>query len=195
MKDKVIYSWMFKTDPVNNFAWWDNFLTKEECKNIIKDNKTKLKQATVSTKGIINKKIRDSHMYFISPENQYQWLFRRLTDVIIKLNERYFNFDVSGLIEGLQFTHYKGKGNYYGKHLDSIYGGVIRKLSVSIQLSDPKKYKGGDLILHNGNKGDIMRKDQGTLFIFPSYTLHEVTPVTKGERNSLVCWVYGPSFK
>ena len=195
MKDKVIYSWMFKTDPVNNFAWWDNFLTKEECKNIIKDNKTKLKQATVSTKGIINKKIRDSHMYFISPENQYQWLFRRLTDVIIKLNERYFNFDVSGLIEGLQFTHYKGKGNYYGKHLDSIYGGVIRKLSVSIQLSDPKKYKGGDLILHNGNKGDIMRKDQGTLFIFPSYTLDEVTPVTKGERNSLVCWVYGPSFK
>ena len=195
MKDRVIHSWMFKTDPVNNFAWWDNFLTKEECKNIIKDNKTKLKQATVSTKGIINKQIRDSHMYFISPQNEYQWLFRRLTDVIVKLNERYFNFDISGLIEGLQFTHYKGKGNYYGKHLDSMYGGVIRKLSVSIQLSDPKKYKGGDLILHTGNKGDIMRKDQGTLFIFPSYTLHEVTPVTKGTRYSLVSWISGKPFK
>lgn len=195
MKDRVIHSWMFKTDPVNNFAWWDNFLTKEECKNIIEDNKTKIKQATVSTRGVVNKEIRDSHMYFISPENQYQWLFRRLTDVIVELNERYFNFDVTGLIEGIQFTHYKGKGNYYGKHLDSMHGGVIRKLSVSVQLSDSKKYKGGDLILHTGSKGTIMRKDQGTLFIFPSYTLHEVTPVTKGERNSLVCWVNGPSFK
>ena len=195
MKDRVMHSWMFKTNLVNNFAWWDNFLTKEECKNIIEDNKNKIKQATVSTKRVINKKIRDSHIYFISPDKKNQWLFRKLTDVIVRLNESYFNFNISGLIEGLQFTHYKGKGNYYGKHIDSIYNGPIRKLSVSIQLSDPKKYKGGDLILHNSKEGNVMRKDQGTLFIFPSYTLHEVTPVTKGERNSLVCWVNGPSFK
>ena len=40
-----------------------------------------------------------------------------------------------------------------------------------------------------------MRKQIGDLVVFPSYVLHEVTPVTKGERNSLVCWVTGPSFK
>jgi PKHD-type hydroxylase len=40
-----------------------------------------------------------------------------------------------------------------------------------------------------------MIKDQGALAIFPSYTLHEVTPVTKNERYSLVCWVNGKQFK
>ena len=40
-----------------------------------------------------------------------------------------------------------------------------------------------------------MKKEQGTLILFPSYTLHEVKPVTKGERNSLVTWVTGKSFK
>ncbi len=40
-----------------------------------------------------------------------------------------------------------------------------------------------------------MDKKQGTLIVFPSYTLHEVTPVTKGERNSLVTWVTGKPFK
>jgi PKHD-type hydroxylase len=40
-----------------------------------------------------------------------------------------------------------------------------------------------------------MDKAQGTLILFPSYTLHEVMPVTKGERNSLVSWVTGKPFK
>jgi len=40
-----------------------------------------------------------------------------------------------------------------------------------------------------------MSKEQGTLVMFPSYTLHEVMPVTKGERNSLVSWITGPAFK
>ena len=40
-----------------------------------------------------------------------------------------------------------------------------------------------------------MKKDQGALIAFPSYTLHEVMPVTKGERNSLVTWVTGKPFK
>jgi predicted 2-oxoglutarate/Fe(II)-dependent dioxygenase YbiX len=31
--------------------------------------------------------------------------------------------------------------------------------------------------------------------MFPSYVLHEVTPVTKGERNSLVAWISGDNFK
>ena len=40
-----------------------------------------------------------------------------------------------------------------------------------------------------------MDKKQGTLIMFPSYVLHEVKPVTKGERNSLVTWVTGNQFK
>ena len=40
-----------------------------------------------------------------------------------------------------------------------------------------------------------MKNKQGDLILFPSYTLHEVKPVTKGERNSLVAWVTGKPFK
>jgi len=49
--------------------------------------------------------------------------------------------------------------------------------------------------LYNDDKGELMDKTQGTLILFPSYVLHEVMPVTKGTRNSLVTWVTGKQFK
>ena len=73
-----------------------------------------------------------------------------------------------------------------------MFDGIVRKLSISIQLTDPTKYE-GDLNLY-WSDAVTMKKNKGSLFIFPSYMLHEVTPVTKGE-NSLVCWVNGPQFK
>ena len=72
---------------------------------------------------------------------------------------------------------------------------LVRKLSISIQLTNPEDYEGGELYLYNDDKGNLMDKTQGTLIIFPSYVLHEVMPVTKGERNSLVTWVTGKQFK
>ena len=41
----------------------------------------------------------------------------------------------------------------------------------------------------------MLPKEQGKLILFPSYVLHEVKPVTKGERYSLVAWITGPQFK
>ena len=66
-----------------------------------------------------------------------------------------------------------------------------------MQLTDPKKYTGGDLRLYtdSSKEGTTMEKTQGTLILFPSFTMHEVMPITKGERNSLVTWVTGKSFK
>ena len=73
--------------------------------------------------------------------------------------------------------------------------GNVRKLSFSVQLNDPKDYKGGELNLYTSEKPETMKKEQGTLILFPSFILHEVTPVTKGERNALVSWVTGKQFK
>ena len=44
-------------------------------------------------------------------------------------------------------------------------------------------------------KWEAMTKKQGTLIAFPSYTLHEVTPLISGTRYSLVAWLGGPTFK
>ena len=66
---------------------------------------------------------------------------------------------------------------------------------MTVQLSDSNEYEGGNLHLINGPTPFVAEREQGMIYSFPSYTLHEVTPVTKGERSSLVCWVTGPSFK
>ena len=141
------------------------------------------------------KKYRKSKINWIQPDQKTDWIFKRLTDISQSLNDQFFKFDVEGFLEGLQFTNYKAPGSHYGKHVDRSTDTLIRKLSVSVQLTDSSKYEGGDLLLHDGPKGIKMKRQIGDLVVFPSFVLHEVTPVTKGERNSLVCWVTGPSFK
>jgi len=185
-------SWNFKLDKVNLYAYWENAFTKEECEKIIKIAKDKgFIQGVTAGKS----DIRKSKVSWLYACDDMEWAFRRVTDIILDLNEKFFGFDIFGLNEGFQFTNYKAPGDKYGKHVDRALDLVVRKLSISIQLSDPKKYKGGELYLYEGDKGTLMDKKQGTLILFPSYVLHEVMPVTKGERNSLVTWVTGNQFK
>ena len=147
--------------------------------------------------GVIGKSkldIRSSQITWLVPED-LEWVYRKITDIVLSLNDRFFQFDIYGITEQLQFTNYKAPSDNYGKHVDKAQNFPIRKLSVSIQLTDPKKYKGGELYLYDNEQGVEMKKEQGDLILFPSYTLHEVKPVTKGERNSLVAWVTGKQFK
>jgi len=187
-------AWPFQVDSLEAWAYWDNAFTPEECKKIIDiGNKKGLVKGT--TIGEKFKKIRDSNISWLYPSDDLEWAYRRITDIILDLNSKYFKFDLYGLIEGFQFTHYKEPDGKYQKHVDKGLNCLIRKLSLSIQLSDPKTYKGGDFILYEGEKPILLPKEHGKLIAFPSYTLHEVKPVTKGERYSLVAWITGPQFK
>jgi len=187
-------SWNFELDKVRFYASCSNFFSREECEKIINIAKDK-----GLTKGVINKgyvkDVRDSKISWLNPNEDMNWVFRKVTDITLHLNEKYFNFDIFGLNEGFQFTNYKAPSGKYGKHVDMSINIVVRKLSISIQLTDPKKYEGGELCLYCSDEKIIMDKTQGTLILFPSYVLHEVMPVTKGERNSLVTWVTGEQFK
>tara|TARA_R100000781_G_scaffold10968_1_gene10182 strand:+ start:394 stop:987 length:594 start_codon:yes stop_codon:yes gene_type:complete len=187
-------AWSFYLDQVERYAYWEDIFTKEECEKIIEiaNKKGFTKGETLGKKA---QKVRASKISWLYNSDDLEWAFKRVTDVILNLNKRFFNFDIFGLYEGFQFTNYKAPSGRYGKHVDKMYNGVIRKLSGSIQLTDPKKYEGGELYLYENEKGELMRQKQGTLILFPSYTLHEVKPVTKGERNSLVFWVTGKQFK
>jgi PKHD-type hydroxylase len=186
-------SWSFKLDEVNFYAFWKEAFSKEECTSIINiaKNKGLIKGITIGDA----KNIRESKISWLYPNDNMDWVFRRVTDLILNLNERFFKFDLSGIHEGFQFTNYEAPSGKYGKHVDRAINLVVRKLSVSIQLTDPSTYEGGELYLYDDDKGTLMSKEQGTLILFPSYTLHEVMPVTKGTRNSLVTWVTGPQFK
>jgi PKHD-type hydroxylase len=119
-----------------------------------------------------------------------------MRDAVKNINDQFFNYDLTE-IQSLQFTSYDGKeAGFYGKHIDMMYTGAgTRKLSVSIQLSSGDDYEGGDLLLHTRDDPERPHRQQGTGIFFPGYTLHEVTPVTRGKRYSLVAWILGPRFK
>jgi PKHD-type hydroxylase len=192
-------SWNFELDQVPLYAFWNNAFSKEECQTIINIAKNKGLIKSKTGQGLIKGEsdVRDSKISWLYSNDDIDWVFRRVTDIVLNLNEKFFKFDLFGLNEGFQFTNYEAPSGKYGKHVDRGINTPVRKLSISIQLTDPEEYKGGELKLYDGedNQANVMDKTQGTLILFPSYILHEVMPVTKGERNSLVTWVTGKQFK
>ena len=167
MKDKPkSFSWSFELDKVNLFAYTNNFLSDQECKDIIDIGKSKQLEKGSTGNNNINK-TRKSNVSWICPDDNFQ-LYRKL-------------------------TNYKAPDGKYDSHVDRSYGTQIRKLSIVILLSDD--FEGGDFELISGDKPDKLKMEKGKLFLFPSFVLHRVKPITKGERNSLVAWVTGPNFK
>ena len=192
-------SWNFEIDQVHLYAFWNNAFSKEECQTIINIAKNKGLIKSKTGQGLIKGEsdLRDSKISWLYSNDDIDWAFRRVTDIVLNLNEKFFKFDLFGLNEGFQFTNYEAPSGKYGKHIDRGINTPVRKLSISIQLTEPKEYEGGELKLYDGDddEANVMDKAQGTLIMFPSYVLHEVMPVTKGERNSLVTWVTGKQFK
>ncbi|HAB38614.1 MAG TPA: 2OG-Fe(II) oxygenase [Rhodobacteraceae bacterium] len=107
--------------------------------------------------------------------------------------------DVSHNCE-IQFTEYHASENgHYDWHHDVNYfhnEPFDRKLSMTVQLTDPTEYEGGDFHLDDSVEPlPSFSKDKGSVLIFPSYINHKVSPVTKGIRRSLVAWFSGPRWR
>lgn len=188
--------WYLNQHVTENWAFQDDLFNVAETKKIIESFNTDLSTGEVG--GDVNlEDVRRSKVSFIDSKDPYNhWIFQRITNSILNLNSRFFYFDIEK-IETLQFSVYDEtyKG-FYDKHIDILYRGTgFRKLSFSILLSDPEDFEGGDLLLHYGSDPDTAHRVRGGLTLFPSYALHEVTPVTKGTRYALVGWVWGPRFK
>ncbi len=126
-----------------------------------------------------------------------QWLYRRLEEIVQRLNLQFYKYELFGLRERLQYTVYEqAEGGHYGWHVD--HGDATpapRKLSLSLQLTDPQGYEGCDLELSYGDGVKHAPRSRGTIIAFPSYVLHQVTPIVTGTRKSLVIWASGPDFR
>jgi PKHD-type hydroxylase len=82
------------------------------------------------------------------------------------------------------------EGMYYGKHIDNVLNGTIRTdISFTVFLSEPDNYQGGILRLYNNNHATDIKLPAGSMVLYPSDSLHEITPVTSGERVVLVGWI------
>jgi PKHD-type hydroxylase len=177
-----------------------NLLTSDECKAIISTGERDLKLAPGRIDDErIQDNLRKSEIAWLSPQSEHRWLFDRIKDCINAVNSDWFRYNLIGF-EGIQFTKYSSKGgqsDFYASHTDlkSTDIGTIRKLSFSVQLSDPETYDGGDVLLYESlSASATMSKTVGSITFFPSYTVHEVLPVTSGVRYSLVGWAHGPPF-
>ena len=186
--------WHFKTDFATEWAWFKDGFTPEELDAIIRIGE-QIKMDKGRTGGGDSSAVRDSFVSWLFPNDVTNWIFQRMAGIVNSMNDQFFGFDLDGFFQGFQFTKYTAPGQHYTWHVDRGGGHGVRKLSVSLLLSDPDDYEGGDLELKFGEEEQKAERVRGMATIFPSWTLHRVTPVTKGTRYSLVAWVSGPSFK
>lgn len=138
--------------------------------------------------------LRKSSVIAIHPGEAEDWIFQRMSGLVTQANQ-YYHFDLRGFMEPLQLAQY-GIGDFFDWHLDFGIGeSSTRKLSLSIQLSEPEEYEGGDLEFRINNKVVKAPRTAGTAIIFPSFIMHRVTEITKGHRHSIVGWVSGPHYR
>lgn len=167
--------------------------------------------------GAVDKDIRDSKNAWIPTSH---WVGGFLWYYVSKLNRENFCYDLTD-IDGsaVQYTQYH-EGEFYTWHQDAdldtffkpnqivssadnmcqdqvtLNGEYVRKLSFSLQLSDPTEYTGGEVqFLDNSGKTFFAPKQRGTMIVFDSRVKHRVRKVRSGVRKSLVGWVVGPRWK
>jgi PKHD-type hydroxylase len=207
---------------LNYYYWYfKSVIPSRICDLIVKHAKeTKEKELRALTGGLSHnqklnkkqikdlKKKRDSNIVWMNDE----WVYKEILPYVRAANRNAgwnFEWDWS---ESCQFTIYR-KGQYYDWHCDSWKKpyenegptkGKVRKLSVTVTLTDPKEYAGGELEFDFRNTDPGKKRNiktcieilpKGSLVVFPSFVWHRVKPVTKGERNSLVIWNVGYPFK
>ena len=206
-----------------NYYWYfQSAVPVRICDEIVKYGKSISDQMAVTGgygqgKNLNQKQIkdlktkRDSNIVWMND----RWIYKEIQPYVHQANANAgwnFQWDYS---ESCQFTKYT-KGQFYDWHCDSwdkpylkesvndMTHGKIRKLSVTVTLSDPKEYEGGELEFDFRNKDPDKKRNvlkckeilpKGSLVVFPSFVWHRVCPVTKGERKSLVIWNLGWPYK
>jgi len=190
----------------SEFSYWfyKEGIKKETCKKLLSSSSAKgFEAGVVGETGVINPVIRNNTSSFIDE----QWIYNIFIPYVTNANEKAgWNFDIDWY-ESVQISKYE-LGEMYGWHTDPMsveymgknhdnYKDKMRKLSLIALLSD--NFEDGNLqvALQDGEKVNIetIELSLGSIVVFPSFTWHRVTPLTKGVRHSLSMWCLGPSFK
>ena len=124
-------------------------------------------------------------------------MYRIIERTMKQVNGNHFGYEGMQITETAQFTEYP-KGGFYDWHMDADVSGIneppVRKISMTILLSNPSEFEGGDLeFMSEGNKPPQLI--QGQAIFFCSLLRHRVAKVKKGIRRSLVMWFGGTPFK
>ena len=201
------------------YWYFQSVIPPKICDDIIEYGKSQQEQIAL-TGGYDPEKVSEDDIKDVSKKRKSnivwmndRWIYNEIHPYIHTANKNAgwnFQWDFS---ESCQFTKYK-LNQFYDWHCDSWskpYNrpeepdrhGKIRKLSVTISLSDENDYEGGDFEFdfRNDDKGSNQPqlckeiKPKGSVVVFPSFVWHRVKPVTSGTRYSLVIWNLGWPFK
>jgi len=189
---------VLKPATTSPWAYHLNYFSPSECDKIIQQGLVlPTIEGNLGQDKSIDKSIRISTVSFFDADDvDHAWIFDKVQAAVDSFNRQFWNFDLE-YIECLQFSQYKDPGDFYASHMDMFYAkDEVRKLSLSVQLSDPNTYTGSDLLIFaNGENFTNTPREHGSIIMFPSYQVHKVTPITSGTRYSLVSWIIGKPFK
>lgn len=181
-----------------NYYWFKDAFSSDELSNI-ETMTSDIDWQTAATGQDDKSKISDyrkSKIKWCPQSDNWYWVYEKLSDMILSANSNMWDFELTQMREDIQYTEYYEGGGQYDWHMDCGIGiQNQRKVSVTVQLSDPSEYEGGDLQFNIGGSIITAPRIQGAAVIFPSFFLHRVTPVTRGTRKSFVLWVGGEPFK
>lgn len=177
-----------------NWQMWSGGLSDENVSKILEESSwVKSQSATTFNNGDMS--IRSSDISWLTGNVEIQDI---LWSYVKAANENAFHVQVENICD-LQFTEYHArKGGHYDWHIDVNWDGNEardRKLSVTVQLSDPSEYEGGSFEFAECQTPDASSRIKGTVLVFPSYLRHRVLPITSGTRKSLVAWFEGPRWQ
>jgi PKHD-type hydroxylase len=85
-------------------------------------------------------------------------------------------------------------GMKYGAHIDAAFLPVgpqpLRSdVSCTIFITNPNDYQGGDLVAHLGSEIVRIKGNPGSAVLYPSTTVHQVVPVSSGERVVIITFI------
>ncbi|HEY6455757.1 MAG TPA: 2OG-Fe(II) oxygenase [Steroidobacteraceae bacterium] len=180
----------------NAFIVWDGAFTSAELDAFEAYGDRQVRQKATLAKGDADEDIRISRIAWLEPNGETSLLYERLTQITRKLNDDIYHFDITGL-ENVQYSvHHGNEAGHYHWHIDhGPHNLKRRKISMSIQLTDPSQYEGCDLQFQVSNTIGVAPRKRGTGIAFPSFLLHRVTPIISGTRKALVVWAVGPAFR
>lgn len=185
------------------WQYWQAVLSDDDVQSIINyGDRWDIASAGLGFDGSTsNNDHRSSEIRWINPNAPDS---KFLTDLLwyyaYEANRNAFGFNIDYLPD-IQYTKYSADENgKYDWHCDTFWANPTaydRKISIVIQLSDAADYDGGDFQIDQ--QYPQLPTDQirtkGSVIVFPSFLNHRVTPVTRGERRSLVSWIQGPKFR
>lgn len=170
----------------------DNVLTEEE---LAAAQKLLAESAWVSglvTAGTQAAKVKNNQQ--LSENAPQMATLRRLVLGALNRNALFFTATLPKKIMPPFFNRYSGATNHYGFHVDNAMrilpeGGYVRAdVSATLFLSDPQTYDGGELVINDTFGQQSIKLQAGSMVIYPSSSVHQVTPVTRGER--VACFMF-----